>query len=50
VVIVPSKKINMAVYAGVSIFNTLQPEYAFLNSNYEREMRLNTHAGALITN
>lgn len=42
------KKDKYGVYAGVSIFNTLQPEYAFLNSNYEREMRLNTHVGALI--
>ncbi len=41
-------KDKIGIYAGISIFNTLQPKYSFLSSNYEREFRYNAHAGASI--
>ena len=42
------KKDKYGVYAGISIFNTLQPNYTFLSSSYEREFRYNVQAGASI--
>lgn len=42
------KKDKYGIYAGISLFNTFQPKYTFLNSSYERELRYNIHTGASI--
>lgn len=43
------KQNKYGFFTGISMFNTFQPQFTFLNSNYEREIRFNVHSGASIT-